>query len=289
MSMKTITEYGYAKINLALDVTGVRDNGYHDVRMIMQSVDLHDTLKLTKTDAPGIALSVGSASLPTGPGNLVYDAAQLMFEKYSLPGGIAITLDKRIPMSAGLAGGSSDAAATLRGINRLYELGLSTEELYNIGVTLGADIPYCITGGTALAEGIGEIITPLPAMPDCRILMVKPPAGVSTGFVYKNLNMDTLNHPDVDGMIEAIKRGSYIGVVSKLGNVLESVTLAHCPEIATIKTQMQTLGADGVLMSGSGPTVYGIFPTKEAASFAYTHFRVGPYGSETYLARPLQP
>jgi len=287
--MKSTTEYGYAKINLALDVTGVRDNGYHDVRMIMQSVDLHDTLKLTKTDTPGITLSVGTAPLPAGPGNLVYDAAKLLFDKYELPGGLYIELDKRIPMSAGLAGGSSDAAATLRGINRLYELGLSSTELCNLGVTLGADIPYCIMGGTALAEGIGEIITPLPAMPGCRILLVKPPAGVSTGFVYKNLNMDALTHPDVDGMIDAIKRGSYIGVVSKLGNVLETVTLEHCPEIATIKSQMHQLGADGVLMSGSGPTVYGIFPTKEAASFAYTHFRVGPYGSETYLVRPLQP
>lgn len=287
--MKSTTEYGYAKINLALDVTGVRDNGYHDVRMIMQSVDLHDTLKLTRTETPEITLSVGSASLPTGPGNLVYDAAKLMFDRYGLEGGVSITLDKRIPMSAGLAGGSSDAAATLRGINRLFELGLSSEELCNLGVTLGADIPYCIIGGTALAEGIGEIITPLPAMPACRILLVKPPAGVSTGFVYKNLNMDALDHPDVDGMIDAIKRGSYVGVTSRMGNVLESVTLAHCPEIATIKTQMQTLGADGVLMSGSGPTVYGIFPTKEAASFAYTHFRVGPYGSETYLVQPLQP
>ena len=184
--MKSTTEYGYAKINLALDVTGVRDNGYHDVRMIMQSVDLHDTLKLTKTDAPGITLSVGTASLPAGPGNLVYDAAKLLFDRYDLPGGIYIELDKRIPMSAGLAGGSSDAAATLRGINRLFELGLSATELCNIGVTLGADIPYCVIGGTALAEGIGEIITPLPAMPGCRILLVKPPAGVSTGFVYKN-------------------------------------------------------------------------------------------------------
>ena len=287
--MKSTTEYGYAKINLALDVTGVRDNGYHDVRMIMQSVDLHDTLKLTKTDTPEITLSVGTAPLPAGPGNLVYDTAKLMFDRYGLPGGVYIELDKRIPMSAGLAGGSSDAAATLRGINRLFDLGLSATELCNIGVTLGADIPYCIIGGTALAEGIGEIITPLPAMPGCRILLVKPPAGVSTGFVYKNLNMDALEHPDVDGMIEAIRRGSYVGVASKLGNVLETVTLEHCPEIASIKQQMQSLGADGVLMSGSGPTVYGIFPTKEAASFAYTHFRVGPYGSETYLARPLQP
>lgn len=287
--MKSTTEYGYAKINLALDVTGVRENGYHDVRMIMQSVDLHDTLKLTKTDTPGITLSVGTAPLPAGPGNLVYDAAKLLFDRFELSGGVLIELDKCIPMSAGLAGGSSDAAATLRGINRLFELGLSNTELCELGVTLGADIPYCIIGGTALAEGIGEIITPLPAMPSCRILLVKPPAGVSTGFVYRNLNMDTLEHPDVDGMMDAIRRGSYVGVTSRLGNVLETVTLAHCPEIATIKTQMQSLGADGVLMSGSGPTVYGIFPTKEAAAFAYTHFRVGPYGSETYLVRPLTP
>ncbi|MBQ6661691.1 MAG: 4-(cytidine 5'-diphospho)-2-C-methyl-D-erythritol kinase [Lachnospiraceae bacterium] len=287
--MKSTTEYAYAKINLALDVVGVRDNGYHDVRMIMQSVDLHDTLKLTKTETPGITLDVGMTTLPAGPGNLVYDAAKMLFDEYSITGGVRIELDKRIPMSAGLAGGSSDAAATLRGMNRLFELGISETLLRQLGVRLGADIPYCISGGTALAEGIGEIISPLPSMPKCHLLLVKPPAGVSTSFVYRNLNMETLEHPDVDGMIEAIKNGSYIGIVSKLGNVLESVTLAHCPEIAAIKTQMQSLGADGVLMSGSGPTVYGVFPTKAAASFAYTHFRVGPYGSETYLAQPLDP
>jgi len=285
--MKSTTEYAYAKINLALDVTGVRDNGYHDVRMIMQSVDLHDTLKLTRTTAPGITLSVGTAPLPAGPGNLIYDTAEMLFDRYPVKGGVNIELVKTIPMSAGLAGGSSDAAATIRGINRLFGLGLSPETMRELGVTLGADIPYCITGGTALAEGIGEIITPLPSMPKCRILLVKPPAGVSTGFVYKNLNMDALNHPDVDGMVDSIRRGSYAGVASKLGNVLESVTLAHCPEIASIKTQMQSLGADGVMMSGSGPTVYGIFPTKAAAVYAYTHFRVGPYGSETYLTQPV--
>ncbi len=287
--MKSTTEYAYAKINLALDVTGVRENGYHDVRMIMQSVNLHDTLKLYKTENEGITLSVGTAPLPAGPGNLVYDAAALLFEKYSIQGGVRIELDKTIPMSAGLAGGSSDAAATLRGVNRLFELGLSDDELRQLGVTLGADIPYCISGGTAIAEGIGEIITPIPAIPNCWLLLVKPPAGVSTGFVYKNLDMDHLEHPDVDGMIEAIRRGSYVGMVSKLGNVLETVTLAHCPEIAIIKSQMQSLGTDGVMMSGSGPTVYGIFPTRDAAAFAYTHFRVGPYGSETYLVQPVQP
>ena len=286
--MKSVTEYAYAKINLALDVTGVRENGYHDVRMIMQSVDLHDTLKLTQAEEPGVTLSVGTAPLPAGPGNLVYDAAKLLLDKFAPDRGVRIELAKTIPMSAGLAGGSSDAAATLRGINKLFSLGLSDDTLRELGVTLGADIPYCITGGTALAEGIGEIISPLPSMPSCWILLVKPPKGVSTGFVYKNLDMNNLQHPDVDGMIDSIRRGSYVGVASKLGNVLESVTLAHCPEIAAIKTQMQSLGADGVLMSGSGPTVYGIFPTKAAAGFAYTHFRVGPYGSETYLAQPTR-
>lgn len=287
--MKSTTEFAYAKLNLALDVTGVRENGYHDVRMIMQTVDLHDTLTLYASDTPGITLSVGDADLPAGPGNLVYDAAQLLMTECNVQRGVRIVLDKCIPMAAGMAGGSSDAAATLRGINRLFELGLTTEQLQKLGVTLGADIPYCVSGGTALAEGIGEIVTPLPAMPRCHILLVKPPVGVSTSFVYKNLDMDTIQHPDVGGMISAIRSGNYVGVTSRLGNVLESVTLAHCPEIATIKTQMQSLGADGVLMSGSGPTVFGIFPTKSAASFAYMHFKVGPYGSETYLVQPLQP
>ncbi|MBQ3980404.1 MAG: 4-(cytidine 5'-diphospho)-2-C-methyl-D-erythritol kinase, partial [Lachnospiraceae bacterium] len=176
--MKSVTEYAYAKINLALDVTGVRENGYHDVRMIMQSVDLHDTLKLTQAEEPGVTLSVGTAPLPAGPGNLVYDAAKLLLDKYAPDRGVRIELAKTIPMSAGLAGGSSDAAATLRGINKLFSLGLSDDTLRELGVTLGADIPYCITGGTALAEGIGEIISPLPSMPSCWILLVKPPKGV---------------------------------------------------------------------------------------------------------------
>ncbi len=282
-------EQAYAKLNLALDVVGVRDNGYHDVRMIMQTVDLHDSLAFKKSETPGITLSVGGADLPAGPGNLVYDAAKLLLDTYGVKEGVQITLDKCIPMASGMAGGSSDAAAALRGLNRLFDLGATPEALRRIGVQLGADIPYCLEGGTALAEGIGEIITPLPAIPRCFILIVKPPAGVSTSFVYRNLDMDNLDHPDVDGMITAIKNGSYIGIASKLGNVLERVTLAHCPEIATIKEQMLSLGADGVLMSGSGPTVFGLFPTKAAAAFAYTHFRVGPYGSETFLTQPLQP
>ncbi len=285
--MHTTTEFAYAKINLALDVLGERPNGYHDVRMIMQTVDLYDTLTFQETDEPGIVLSVGSADLPTGAGNLVYDAAVLLTERAQVKKGARIRLNKSIPMAAGLAGGSSDAAAALRGLNRLFGLGYTDTQLRELGVTLGADIPYCISGGTALSEGIGEILTPLPAIPSCYILLVKPPRSVSTGFIYQNLDMSALSHPDVDGMCDAIHAGNYAGITSRLGNVLETVTLTHCPEIAAIKQQMQTLGADGVLMSGSGPTVFGVFPTKAAASFAYMHFRVSPYGSETFLTRPI--
>ncbi len=287
--MHTTTESAYAKINLALDVLGERPNGYHDVRMIMQTVNLCDTLTFQETDEPGIVLSVGDADLPTGSGNLIYDAAALLMENAGVTKGVRIILKKMIPMAAGLAGGSSDAAATLRGLNRLFGLGRTEQELQALGVTLGADIPYCISGGTALSEGIGEILTPLSPVPSCYILLVKPPRSVSTGFVYQHLDMNALTHPDVDGMCEAIRSGNYAGITSRLGNVLETVTLTHCPEIAAIKQQMQTLGADGVLMSGSGPTVFGIFPTKAAASFAYMHFRVSPYGSETYLTQPVSP
>ncbi len=282
--MDTLQLRANAKINLALDVIGRRPNGYHDVRMIMQTIQLHDKVSLTPIAKQDIILKTNLGFLPTGKGNLVYDAARLFFEHTGIPGGVHIDLEKHIPVAAGMAGGSTDAAATLTGLNELFRTGLSLSELQALGVTLGADIPFCLQGGTALSEGIGEVLTPLPSPPDCHVLIVKPPTGVSTKFVYQNLVLDEATpHPDVDGMIQALHDGSFSGIVSRLGNVLATVTEAHCPEIPEIREEMLRLGADGALMSGSGPTVFGLFSSEKKANDAYYRFKVGAYGAQTYL------
>ncbi len=284
--MDTVQLRAYAKINLALDVTGRRPNGYHDVRMIMQTIQLHDKVTITPIAREEILIKTNLNFLPTGKGNLVYDAAELFLRQTGICKGVHIDLEKHIPIAAGMAGGSSDAAATLTGLNELFHTGLSLTELQELGVTLGADIPFCLQGGTALSEGIGEILTPLPTPPACSVLIVKPNLGVSTQFVYQNLVLDERTvHPDVDGMISALHSGDYHGIVARLGNVLASVTEVHCPEISQIRKQMLDLGADGALMSGSGPTVFGLFSDEKKASDAYYRFKVGPYGNQTFLTR----
>lgn len=281
--MDTIELRAYAKINLALDVLGTRPNGYHDVRMIMQTVQLFDRLTIRPIAKKDIVLSSNLGFLPSGKGNLVYDAAKAFFEKMGSEEGVAIELEKHIPVAAGMAGGSTDAAATLIGLNEMYGTGYTLEELQEIGVRLGADVPYCLMGKTALSEGIGEILSPLPAPPACQVLLVKPGVSVSTKFVYDNLVLDeNTPHPDIDGMIEALRFKDYHGLVSRLGNVLETVTVAHYPEIQSIKEQMLALGADGALMSGSGPTVFGLFSDPEKARNAYYKFKTGEYG-QTFL------
>lgn len=199
----------YAKINLGLDVVRRLENGYHEVRMIMQTVDLHDSLTFRKTES-GIRLKIEGSKLPADDSNLVCKAARLMFETYGLEGGVDITLTKRIPIAAGMAGGSTDAAAAFRGINELFAAGATQEDLKRLGVKIGADVPYCIMGGTALSEGIGEILTPLPAPPQCHVLIAKPDIDVSTAFVYQNLHADTLkSHPDIDGMTASSGRETF--------------------------------------------------------------------------------
>ncbi len=282
--MDTIQLRAYAKINLALDVTGRRPNGYHDVRMIMQTIQLHDKVTITPIAKEEILLKTNLGFLPAGPGNLVYDAADLFFRHTGVRRGVHIDLEKHIPVAAGMAGGSTDAAATLTGLNELFDTGLSLSQLQALGVTLGADIPFCLQGGTALSEGIGEILTPLPTPPRCHVLIVKPSAGVSTKFVYQNLILnESTPHPDVDGMIQALHDGNYRGIVDRLGNVLATVTEQHCPEIPSIRREMLRLGADGALMSGSGPTVFGLFSDERKANDAYYHFKVSEYGNQTFL------
>ena len=257
-----------AKINLGLDVLRRREDGYHEVKMIMQTIGLHDDLEIRKTKTPGIQVKTNLYYLPTNENNLVYKAAKLLMDEFQIQDGVSIQLKKRIPVAAGMAGGSSDGAAVLWGINQMYGLGLSMQALMERGVRLGADVPYCIQRGTALAEGIGEKLSVLPPMPKCTILIAKPGISVSTKFVYENLHANDLKpeqHPDVDSMIEAMRQKDLGLLCSRMGNVLETVTIPNYPVIAEIKEHMMACGAAGAMMSGSGPTVFGLFESESDA------------------------
>ncbi|MBQ8232193.1 MAG: 4-(cytidine 5'-diphospho)-2-C-methyl-D-erythritol kinase [Lachnospiraceae bacterium] len=259
----------YAKINLGLDVVRRLENGYHEVKMVMQAVGIYDELTLTRTEE-GITVTTDKEELPTDDNNLIYKAAKIMMETYHIEGGIHIHLKKNIPIAAGMAGGSTDAAATFKGINRLYDLDCTLEELMKLGVKVGADVPYCVLGGTALAEGIGEKLTSLNPAPDCYVLVAKPPINVSTKYVYEHLDAEGIEeHPDIDGMVEAIWEESLQGILDRMGNVLENVTEKKYPIIAELKNKMKELGALNSLMSGSGPTVFGIFIDERIAREAF--------------------
>lgn len=264
--MKQIELKALAKINLGLDVLGKRDNGYHDVRMVMQSVYLYDNVKIERKKEPGIELSSNLYFLPTGEGNIAYKAADVLIREFGIEEGVRITLNKHIPVAAGMAGGSSNAAAVLFGMNRLFGLKLSRQELMDRGVKLGADVPYCILRGTVLAEGIGEKLTVLPAMPKCTVLIAKPPISVSTKVVYEALDAKEIpEHPDIDGLLAGLEKGNLKQVASCMGNVLEDVTIPMHPEIEAIKQVMKDCGALNAMMSGSGPTVFGLFENKMTA------------------------
>ncbi len=259
-----------AKINLGLDICGRLENGYHLVKMVMQTVDIYDVLEFKKRKEPDIILSVDSHdTLGDIANNLIFRAAKLMIEHYSIKEGIEIALKKNIPVAAGMAGGSTDAAATMLAMNELFELGQTKEQLMELAVGLGADIPFCIMGGTALAEGIGEKLTRLAPPPKAYLLIAKPPVMVSTKEVYERLDAKEIaSHPDIDGMTAALEEGSLTGITERLGNVLESVTIELHPVIEEIKTSMKEQGAMNALMSGSGPTVFGIFDSMEKAQAA---------------------
>ncbi|MBN8210975.1 4-(cytidine 5'-diphospho)-2-C-methyl-D-erythritol kinase [Bacillus sp. NTK071] len=247
-----------AKINLALDVLHKRPDGFHEVEMVMTNVDLADRLELTEMRRNEIILESTSGFVPDDQRNLAYQAAALLKKKYDIKQGISIKIDKQIPVAAGLAGGSSDAAAALRGLNELWQIGLSYDELADIGSEIGSDVAFCVHGGTALAKGRGEVIQPMDAPPPCWVILAKPSIGVSTADVYRRLRTMEMKHPDVKGMMRAIEEKNYEGICQNLGNVLEDVTLKLHPEVRQIKEKMENLGADGVLMSGSGPTVFGL-------------------------------
>lgn len=260
----------YAKINLGLDVLRRREDGYHEVRMIMQTIGLHDTLTITPSKEAGIRIFTDSNELASEgyKDNLIYKAAKLLMDEFGITEGIDVKLTKNIPIAAGLAGGSTDAASTFVGLNEIFDLGLSKEELMKRSVKIGADVPYCILGGTAVSEGIGEILTPIKPCPGCHVLIAKPPVGVSTKYVYQNLKIDALNHPDIDGIIDGINHSDIGEMADKLGNVLESVTIPLHPVIEDIKKMMTDNGARASLMSGSGPTVFGLYEDGEKAKNA---------------------
>ncbi len=278
-----------AKINLGLDVLRRREDGYHEVKMIMQTISLCDELELRRTRQPGIQVRTNLPYLPTNENNLVYKAAKLLQDEFGMKEGVSIQLRKKIPVAAGMAGGSSDAAAVLWGMNRMYGFGLSRTALMERGVKLGADVPYCILRGTALAEGIGERLTALPPMPKCYLLIVKPGISVSTRFVYENLHANELRpeqHPDVDAMVQALKRKDLKALASGMGNILELVTVPAYPVIEEIRQCILKAGACGALMSGSGPTVFGIFDTQAKARKAVQAVRAAQLARQNYLTVP---
>lgn len=269
--MNTIIKRAYGKLNLSLDIVGKREDGYHLVCMVMQTVDLYDELTIQKTDKPGIQLTTDRPDLPTNEDNLIYKAAKLLFDEFQIKGGVSIHLKKQIPIAAGMAGGSADCAATLLGINTLFDLKLTEQDLQKRAVTMGADIPYCIMGGTALSEGIGEVLTPISPVPDCHVLLVKPNIDISTKWVYQTLRWNTLtSHPDTKKMLSALEAQSLSEVSATMENVLETVTIPAYPVIASIKEKLLSLGAINAMMSGSGPTVFGLFPDQGAGEKAYS-------------------
>ena len=308
-----ITKKAYGKVNLGLDITGRREDGYHLVRMVMQSVDIFDTLTFEKIEtttyisnsgtgeslddgkktenSPIIITATNDPSLSLGEDNLIYKAARLLMDRFNIADGVRIFLTKEIPIAAGMAGGSSDCASTLKGINELFELGLSEEELRDIGVTLGADVPYCIMGGTALSEGIGEILTRLPDIPKVTFLIAKPEFGISTKEAYgafDSIPEADVKHPDIDGMVEAVRSGNLSGITDRLGNVLEQASIPAHPQIEEIKKIMGENGAEAALMSGSGPTVFGIFTDTDRAWAALERLQESGLAAELFVAGPAQ-
>ena len=273
-----------AKINLGLDVVRRREDGYHEVRMIMQTIHLYDQLSIEKYKEPGIHISTNLSFLPVNENNLVYKAGMLLMDEFHISDGVDVNLVKRIPVAAGMAGGSTDAAAMLYGMNQMFDLGLSRQELMDRGVKIGADVPYCLMRGTALAEGIGEDLTQLPPMVKCPVLIAKPQISVSTKFVYQNLKLDENTiHPDIDQLQKDIVAKDLDAIASHMGNVLETVTIPEYPIIADIKEQMMDSGAVNAMMSGSGPTVFGLFRDKETAEKAAEDMRQSGLAKQVYV------
>ena len=286
--MDTIRLKARAKINLGLDVVRRREDGYHEVKMVMQMLRLYDQIDIEKTQESGIFVRSNLSFLPTDERNIAYKAAKVMIDQFGLEQGVIIRIEKHIPVAAGMAGGSTDCAAVLYGMNKLFGLRLNQKKLRELGVKLGADVPYCLMSQTALSEGIGEILTPISPLQDCPILIAKPSVSVSTRHVYEHLKLDEQTmHPDIDGIVTALADGDLYGVTDRMANVLETVTVPEHPVIDEIKKQMMASGAVNALMSGSGPTVFGIFDDEEKAKKACEDMKASGLARQIYLTRPF--
>ncbi|HHT96793.1 MAG TPA: 4-(cytidine 5'-diphospho)-2-C-methyl-D-erythritol kinase [Clostridiales bacterium] len=288
--MDYINVNAYAKINIGLDVLRKRPDGYHDVSMIMQTIDMYDKININKNNKSTINIKTNLFFLPNDSRNIVYKAAELFFNELDISGGININIKKNIPVSAGLAGGSADAAATLLGLNHLYKCNLSASDLMELGVKIGADVPYCILKGTALSEGIGEKLTPLKPFPDCYIVLVKPPISVSTKYVYGNLVLnDKTNHPNIKMIIEAINNNDLCAISNHMDNILENVTIKRYPVIQQIKEKLLKQNAIASIMSGSGPSVYGVFDNYDLALNSYNTLKSSLKHMDVFLSKPYWP
>lgn len=286
--MDTIRLKARAKINLGLDVVRRREDGYHEVKMVMQMLRLYDQIDIEKKQESGILVRSNLSFLPTDERNIAYKAAKVMIDQFGLEQGVIIRIEKHIPVAAGMAGGSTDCAAVLYGMNKLFGLRLNQKKLRELGVKLGADVPYCLMRQTALSEGIGEILTPISPLQDCPILIAKPSVSVSTRHVYEHLKLDEQTmHPDIDGIVTALADGDLYGVTDRMANVLETVTVPEHPVIDEIKKQMMASGAVNALMSGSGPTVFGIFDDEEKAKKACEDMKASGLARQIYLTRPF--
>ena len=286
--MDTIRLKARAKINLGLDVVRRREDGYHEVKMVMQMLRLYDQIDIEKTQESGIFVRSNLSFLPTDERNIAYKAAKVMIDQFGLEQGVIIRIEKHIPVAAGMAGGSTYCAAVLYGMNKLFGLRLNQKKLRELGVKLGADVPYCLMRQTALSEGIGEILTPISPLQDCPILIAKPSVSVSTRHVYEHLKLDERTmHPDIDGIVTALADGDLYGVTDRMANVLETVTVPEHPVIDEIKKQMMASGAVNALMSGSGPTVFGIFDDEEKAKKACEDMKASGLARQIYLTRPF--
>ncbi len=290
VKMDTIRLKAKAKINLTLDVIGKMDNGYHDLRMVMQTINLHDTIQVTKTKTPKIQINTNIKWLPTDERNVAHKATALFCEKMNIDDGVYIDILKRIPVSAGLAGGSSDAAAVLVGLNKLFGTNLSKKQLMELGVQIGADVPFCILRGTVLAEGIGDILTTLNPLPYSYVLLVKPNINVSTAQIYQTLSIPNIKkHPKTDDVVNAINNGNTSFVFKNMYNVLQEVTETLHPQIKNIQNDMMELGAISSMMSGSGPTVFGVFETRQQCLEAAIHFKMTTNFREVYATTTYSP
>lgn len=275
----------YAKINLSLDVVGKREDGYHTLQMIMQTIDLYDLINIKKTDK-GINISCNKQYIPTDERNLAYKAADLFMKTYNVCEGIDIYIKKYIPVAAGLAGGSTDAAAVLKAMRNMYRPDISDEKIMKLGLNIGADVPYCVVGGTALCEGIGEKITKLNSFKNHILVVVKPAFGVSTKEVYKNLDINKIKrHPDTNLLISSIEANNLNALARNMKNVLENVTLYKHVVLKDIKKEMINMGSQGTLMSGSGPTIFAFFSDMLKAQLCYDKMK--KRYRETFITRTI--